>query len=200
MSESGLPWTWTAAWRSLATRPGIRRGRPGTLPSAGRGRRGGLGPQRADNDRPRRCTSHRRPPGMARYRSATVARALPGRHRDERRRQARSSASRSSAPRTAPDGRCSRAARSPDILPGSDFHPLARYKESLWLVNHFNFRRLLIEIGIGLPFASLATIGRTAYPGVMDTIALAVAAAGTTTIGLISAIAAGAVPASSSQA
>jgi alkanesulfonate monooxygenase SsuD/methylene tetrahydromethanopterin reductase-like flavin-dependent oxidoreductase (luciferase family) len=40
-------------------------------------------------------------------------------------------------------------------------------------------------------FASLATIGRIAYPGVMDTIALAVAAASTTTIGLISAIAVG---------
>jgi alkanesulfonate monooxygenase SsuD/methylene tetrahydromethanopterin reductase-like flavin-dependent oxidoreductase (luciferase family) len=70
-----------------------------------------------------------------------------------------------------------------------------------------------MEIGIGLPnqvrevdaailpewarqaelagFASLGTIGRIAYPGVMDTVALAVAAASTATIGLISCIAVG---------
>jgi len=70
-----------------------------------------------------------------------------------------------------------------------------------------------MKIGIGLPnqvrgvdaailpgwaaqaeeagFASLATVGRIAYPGVMDTIALVAAAATTTTIGLISAIAVG---------
>jgi alkanesulfonate monooxygenase SsuD/methylene tetrahydromethanopterin reductase-like flavin-dependent oxidoreductase (luciferase family) len=40
-------------------------------------------------------------------------------------------------------------------------------------------------------FASLATVGRIAYPGVLDTIALAAAAATTTTIGLVSAIAVG---------
>jgi hypothetical protein len=101
----------------------------------------------------------------------------------------------------------------PTFRPRPDFHPLARYKQSLWLVKHFNFRILLMQIGIGLPnqirevdaailpgwaaqaekadFASLATIGRITYPGVMDTIALAVAAASTTTIGLISAIAVG---------
>lgn len=70
-----------------------------------------------------------------------------------------------------------------------------------------------MKIGIGLPnqirdvdaailpgwaaqaekagFASLATIGRIAYPGVMDTIALAAAATTTTTIRLISSIAVG---------
>jgi alkanesulfonate monooxygenase SsuD/methylene tetrahydromethanopterin reductase-like flavin-dependent oxidoreductase (luciferase family) len=80
-------------------------------------------------------------------------------------------------------------------------------------LSQFNFKRLLMKIGIGLPnqvrdveaailpgwaaqaemagFASLATVGRIAYPGVMDTIALAVAAATTTTIGLISAISVG---------
>jgi alkanesulfonate monooxygenase SsuD/methylene tetrahydromethanopterin reductase-like flavin-dependent oxidoreductase (luciferase family) len=70
-----------------------------------------------------------------------------------------------------------------------------------------------MKIGIGLPnqvrgvdaavlpgwaaraeeagFSSLATTGRIAYPGVMDTIALAAAAATTTTISLISGIAVG---------
>jgi alkanesulfonate monooxygenase SsuD/methylene tetrahydromethanopterin reductase-like flavin-dependent oxidoreductase (luciferase family) len=70
-----------------------------------------------------------------------------------------------------------------------------------------------MKIGIGLPnqvrqvdaailpgwaaqaekagFSSLATVGRIAYPGVMDTIALAAAAATTTTIGLISGITVG---------
>lgn len=70
-----------------------------------------------------------------------------------------------------------------------------------------------MKIGIGLPnqvrevdpailpgwaaqaekagFSSLATVGRVAYPSVMDTIALAVAAATTSTIGLISGVAVG---------
>ena len=65
-----------------------------------------------------------------------------------------------------------------------------------------------MKIGIGLPnqvrnvrptvipewarrseeagFSSLGTVGRIAYPGVMDTVALAAAAGATTTIGLIS--------------
>jgi alkanesulfonate monooxygenase SsuD/methylene tetrahydromethanopterin reductase-like flavin-dependent oxidoreductase (luciferase family) len=67
-----------------------------------------------------------------------------------------------------------------------------------------------MKIGIGLPnqawevrptiiprwaeqaeqagFAALGTVGRVAYPGVMDTVALAAAAATTTTIGLLSSI------------
>lgn len=71
-------------------------------------------------------------------------------------------------------------------------------------------RKMLVHIGIGLPnqvrnvaasviphwatdaeragFATLATIGRYAYPGVMDTVALAAAAGATTQINLLSAV------------